>query len=276
VVERADCAGDVRRVLDFRAAGAILICIMRIRILFFASVMVMFAGDGRTPVLVELFTSEGCSSCPPADRLLVTLDQKQPVKGVDIIVLSEHVDYWDGDGWRDPFGSREFTLRQRDYLAPLKGDDVFTPQMVVDGTSGFVGNDGEAALKAINKEAGRAVAAIQIEHVIADGASLSASLSIQEIPADAGKGPFDVIVAVTESGLNSRPNMGENKGVALSHAGVVRSLTRVGKATGTGFQGEFHIKMDKSWKRESVKVVAFLQDRKTRRVWGAAQAALPQ
>ena len=115
------------------------------------------------PVVVELFTSEGCSDCPPADRLLYQLEQTQPVPGAEIIPLEQHVDYWDHEGWRDPFSSSRFTLRQKDYVYAFNLPSAYTPQMVVDGTAQFVGSDAHHVVAAIAQAARTPKANLQIQ-----------------------------------------------------------------------------------------------------------------
>src|SRR5581483_6405108 len=134
-----------------------------------ASVLVMIAlcapalAAAETPILVELFTSEGCSDCPPADAFLKALDTAQPIPGAQLIVLEEHVDYWDDQGWRDPFSSHAFTVRQSEYVDRLHVEKgPYTPQMVVDGSEAFVGSNRPQAGRAFAKEVAVPKVSVQI------------------------------------------------------------------------------------------------------------------
>src|SRR5271154_6605778 len=124
------------------------------------------------PVLVELFTSEGCSSCPPADGLLMELDRKQPVPGANIVVLSEHVDYWNSLGWRDPYSSHQWSERQDDYGRRFGLDSVYTPQMVIDGSREVNGSDSRAVLAAVQRSAGSPPLPLDISDVTRTGGTL--------------------------------------------------------------------------------------------------------
>src|SRR6266545_881299 len=107
----------------------------------------------RAAVVVELFTSQGCSSCPPADRLLTRLPGS--IDGVLVLPLAFHVDYWDDLGWRDPFSSADWTARQKRYAAAIAGGHVYTPQLVVQGREDMVGSDRGAVEDAIRRAAAR-------------------------------------------------------------------------------------------------------------------------
>jgi hypothetical protein len=182
------------------------------------------------PVLAELFTSEGCSSCPPADRLLQQLDRTQPVPGARIIVLSEHVDYWNQLGWRDPYSSPIFSRRQEQYARVL-GSEVATPQIVVDGRIPVLGNDAEAVRKAISSAAGRAKATVGIAGARRDGGEAEARISIPAL----AKGRAEVWIATADEVDRSSVGRGENAGRTLTHVAVVRTLIkagRVGKSEG--------------------------------------------
>ena len=195
-----------------------------------AGVFVVAAAENtvpRVPVLLELFTSEGCSSCPPADRLLETLDRTQPVAGADLIVLSEHVDYWDHLGWRDPFSSALNTARQQDYTNKYNLDGVYTPQLVVDGRYGLVGSDGREVSSAIQRAIREKKIPIAISEVSGDGKQVTARI---DLPASQSlKGTRGVLyVAIADNRTESHVARGENSGRSLAHVAVTRVLKQVG------------------------------------------------
>jgi hypothetical protein len=229
-----------------------------------------------TPVLVELFTSEGCSSCPPADALLAQIDARQPVSGADAIVLEEHVDYWDDQGWRDPFASKAATQRQQDYASSLHAE-VYTPQMVVDGRTELLGSDQNAAQHAIEKASGAQKTSLELSWVGATATMSEPKFLRVRVGKISGDNPSagqnaEVFLAITESHLHSDVRRGENAGRGLEHDGVVRKLTSLGRASGSGefsFDLQTGVKLSPEWKRENIRVIAFVQDVHSRRIYAA-------
>ena len=209
-------------------------------------------GD-RHPVVVELFTSEGCSSCPPADRNLTFLETQQPVTQAEIITLAFHVDYWDRLGWKDRFSSPLFSQRQNDYSRALKLDSNYTPQMIVDGSAEFVGSDSGRAAKEVLTAAGSAKASIGLEE---NASRLSVKITNAPKHSEA-----TVYAAIAEDGITSRVERGENSGKTLEHISVVRELKNLGTLTvdknELELSGDLELRPD--WKLENLKVVVFVQ-----------------
>jgi len=225
----------------------------------------------RVPVLLELFTSEGCSSCPPADRLLEVLDQKQPVVGAELIVLSEHVDYWDRLGWRDPFSSPQYTARQQEYASKFSRDGVYTPQLVVDGRFGFVGSDGREATLAIQRAMREHKIGISISHVARDGNQVTAHIesSPSEQNTEVGKAVLYVVVA--DNRAESHVTRGENGGRNLAHVGVARVLRQVGTIDiESAFTKDVTLSIPPDALPNGMRLVAFIQDPRSGHVLGVA------
>jgi hypothetical protein len=231
------------------------------------------AAANRIPVLVELFTSEGCSSCPPADALLAKLDHDQPVDGAQIIVLGEHVDYWDNLGWHDRFSSHEYTDRQKEYGSRLSLDDVYTPQMIVDGTDQFVGNDAARARRAIQHAAQNPKVTLTLTQPKLDGHKISASLSA--LAAANGKPRADLYAALVDPTDTTDVRGGENRGHRLQHVGVVRNLQRVGslKDLGSG-PVSFSLSAPGDAKPAGMRVVVFAQQSGQGAILGTASATV--
>jgi hypothetical protein len=228
-----------------------------------------------TPVVVELFTSEGCSSCPPADAILAKMESTQPFKGVQIIAMEEHVDYWNQQGWVDPFSSGEWTLRQQGYVAAFRQEGSYTPQMVVNGRAQLVGGRADEAAKAVQDAQSVRAVAVKLSASNAGNASepnfaVSVGSFAHASPGDSA----EVLLAIIESGLASQVSRGENAGRNLSHASVLRSLRRIGNADARSdslsFQGDASLKLKPGWKRENLTAVVLVQERKSRRILGAA------
>ncbi len=225
--------------------------------------------EARTPVIVELFTSEGCSSCPPADTLLSQLVKNQPVPGAEVIALGEHVDYWNHGGWADPFSARQFSARQSDYSRAFRLDNVYTPQMVVDGKAQFVGSDDDQAASAIARAARQPKADVSLNWTAG-----ALSVRVDHLPASVKNDPAEVVLAITEDGLSSSVGGGENSGRHLAHSAVVRRLTGLGLVSEGSFTASPAVTLEPAWRRGNLHAVVFVQERANRQIVGAAEIEL--
>lgn len=225
--------------------------------------------EERTPVLVELFTSEGCSSCPPADAFLRTLHQEQPVDGVEAIILSEHVDYWDRLGWTDPFSSAAWSKRQSWYSMrwPTK---VYTPQMIVDGLEEMIGSDARYAKAIMRAAAKEPKGTVQVLAAWGEG-GVGLRVNVTGLPKG---GPAQVRVAIVEDGLETKVPRGENQGKTLRHDGVVRLMELIGEteAGATSYEGTASLTLEPDWPQANLRAVVFFQDADSRRVVAIGQA----
>lgn len=176
----------------------------------------------RSVAVLELFTSEGCSSCPPADALLRQINLKQTSSGQLIIGISEHVNYWDDLGWKDPFSLPILTDRQSVYAARLSPDGSYTPQMVLNGRTQFVGSDRRALAQALREDAHREHLNLQILSSSHDTKALSVQFALNEPP----KKPLDIIAVVVDDADQSSILRGENRGKELQHVAVARFIGR--------------------------------------------------
>ncbi len=229
------------------------------------------AQDTGTPVLLELFTSEGCSSCPPADQLLTEIDREQPIKNVDLIVIGEHVDYWNHGGWVDPYSSALFSARQQHYANFSHVDDVYTPQLVVDGTSQVVGSNWSKARAAIDAASHSRKVAISLQSTNT-GSKSSFTARIGQDPLITGT--EDVYLVVAADGTSSQVKGGENSSRHLSHTAVADSITKIGKISPqSAFEKTFEVPAHSKW-GGPVRVIVFVQDPKTGRILGASRAKL--
>ena len=223
------------------------------------------AASDKQNVLVELYTSEGCSSCPPADKVLTFLEGEPVVPNANIITLGFHVDYWDTSRWKDRFSSNAFTKRQEAYARGFKIDSTYTPQMVIDGSREMVGSNSGGAVDAIGKLAAqpKGIVTISIE-----GGQMH--IKVEKLPEHSDA---TVYLAVAEDKLSSSVSGGENAGSKLEHSSVVRQLMPVGVIIAKLDSGNIDqpVPTDPTWKRENLKYVVFVQDKTTLKILAVGQ-----
>jgi hypothetical protein len=225
-------------------------------------ILMMGHVSAQTPVVIELFTSEGCSSCPPADALLVELSRKTPPSGTKLILLGEHVDYWNYIGWTDRFSSAQFSERQNTYARQLHLATVYTPQMVIDGHLQLVGNGAAEVDREISKAAAEPKPA-QVSLRWESPQKLHVA-----VQTPAGERP-KVLLAITEDGLSTAVGKGENGGRTLHHAAVVRQLQELGSARNGQFEANVDLAMHSDWNPAKLKVVVLVQQPGTGKILGA-------
>jgi hypothetical protein len=248
--------------------------VLRVLLFFVSSAGMGAQAPEPTPVLVELFTSEGCNSCPPADRILETLSKEQPMDGVYIVAMSEHVTYWDHQGWRDPFGSQRFTQRQNNYGTSLKLAGVYTPQLVIDGTTELVGSDAAKLKVALASAAARPKPRLTVEAALTANGAVTGSVSGTGLEA-ASSEATELLWALTEDDLIVEVKRGENANRTLRHSGVVRTLIARKYDPSNAALTSATIPLQREWKREHLRLVAFVQSVKTRRVLSIGWARVP-
>jgi hypothetical protein len=216
------------------------------------------------PVVVELFTSEGCSSCPPADRLLMELDRHQPVPGANIIVLSEHIDYWNGLGWSDPYSSHQWSQRQDAYARRFGLDSVYTPQMIIDGEHQVSGNDPDAVRQKIELSASRPKLPIEISSITREGDALQVTFMADAAP------NATLFAVLADDSDHSTVVRGENAGRSLDHVAVVRTLTPIASLQTTPTKKMVEIRVSSETAKQHLRLILFAQDGKNGRILGAS------
>ena len=250
---------------------------------------------GQGPVVVELFTSQGCSSCPPADRLLSRLKRDSRLAGA-VIPLAFHVDYWNHQGWSDPFSSSLWSQRQEGYAHAFRSNRVYTPQLVVNGRTECVGSSEIEVMRRIHEALAAAPAGVVSLAGPGTAGGGEARLTVTARLLRPVPGPsVDVWVALTESGLTTAVGAGENATATLHDDQVVRRLVKAfslpstaaaagtaganGAAGANGTGGEARsaegtLPIDARWNRAALDVVAFLQDPQSLAIYGAASRPL--
>jgi hypothetical protein len=233
------------------------------------------AAAADAPVLVELFTAEGCSSCPPADHFLEQLDAAQPIRGANLIVLSEHVDYWDRQGWPDPYASKAFTERQLAYERSLKIREPFTPQFIVDGTIDMRLSHRERISDQLHTASAVTKVPVSIESLRVETGAAPAISGVVNAEAVPGHRPCELFVGVALDHADTQVLRGENRGQHLTHVAVLRELDSVGTvASDSAVHQSFSLALRPGLDNIRLRVIVFLQQPGPGAVLGAAEQTI--
>jgi hypothetical protein len=268
-----------RKLLRFK-----IIVVSRLRLARFPALAVLFFGlqaasslSGQSPktddhpILVELFTSEGCSSCPPADAVLEKMDTLQPVAGAQLIVLSEHVDYWDHDGWKDPNSSSALSERQTAYCRALGLTSRYTPQFIVDGAIEMHADNPQQVNQVLRDANVAPQVPVRIGEVIVDAGNPAVLRTLIAADGNSSEHNADVYVVVALNRVESQVLHGENGGRRLTHVAVVQQLTKIGKLQkGKSFEQTVQLKLKPGTDPKNVRIVALVQEPGSGKLLGAA------
>ena len=208
---------------------------------------------------------------PPADLILKKLSERPIVPGTEIIALEEHVDYWDHQGWKDPHSSAEYTERQDEYAHVLGKGGIYTPQMIVDGQTEFIGGHASEALAVVQKASTQPKVDIQLSpSANSENNKATFDIKISNLAALPNVKDSELWIAITEKNLYSDVKAGENSGERLEHAPVVRKIEKLDSFRGPAdHQAHATVKLEPSWQRQNLSFVAFTTDKRTHKITGA-------
>ncbi len=219
--------------------------------------------DNKGFAVIELFTSEGCSSCPPADELVAKIQKES--KDKPVYILAYHVDYWNRLGWKDVFSSADYSKRQNDYANYLNLQSVYTPQIVVNGKSEFVGSE-EGTLRNAIKTSLQKPTATQLSLNVSTIDQGHAGIKYTTEGADKST---VLQLAVLQKNAQTKVERGENGGRTLSHVQIVRKLQRVSLS---GNSGTVKVALPQGFDAQSWEIIGFLQNTANGTITGAARA----
>jgi hypothetical protein len=223
--------------------------------------------DNQSFVLLELFTSQGCSSCPSADKLVEKTLLDAQKSGKKVFSLSYHVDYWDRLGWKDPYSQAEFTQRQYDYSKWMNSENVYTPQIVVNGQEEFVGSDSKKMAQTLSKlSEGSSKILLQFEHIEWKNEAINLDINVSDLPKNS-----QLNVALVSKNTETSILRGENEGRKLTGVNVVRFLQKV---SATNLKNKINILIPKDLDKSNARIIAFLQDKNTHQIISVGEVNL--